>query len=206
MYLNNFEWSKTKDQMKRKEKKKYKDKLNIKISSSWRRGVNIGVVLSWLGGGIVLYIDIFWALLEEGACSSTTKVEFNGAKVNLRVVFHSVHLEILKAGYVVGVHQVSELLGRLKLCNRISLCFIKKGTQLIIPLLEVIKTSILLYSIGPQLLNQVLQLLGISLALAVISAHLLHSSLTSRILVSSMILVLSISVAYLDAAMNLDIA
>jgi len=44
----------------KKRKKKYKDKLNIKISSSWRRGVNIGVILSWLGGGIVLYIDILW--------------------------------------------------------------------------------------------------------------------------------------------------
>ena len=44
------------DQMK-KEKKKYKDKHNM--SSSWRRGINTGIVLSWLGGGIVLNIYIF---------------------------------------------------------------------------------------------------------------------------------------------------
>ena len=81
-------------------------------------------------------------------------------KSTSREVFHSVHLEIFKLDCIVGVHQVSKFLGCLKLCNHVSLCFFKKGTQLVISLLEVIKTSILLYNINSQFLNMVLQLLN----------------------------------------------
>ena len=44
---------------KKKKRRKYKDEQKIQISSSRRRGVSIGVVLRWLGSGIILYIDIF---------------------------------------------------------------------------------------------------------------------------------------------------
>ena len=62
----------------------------------------ISNVLSRLSGGIILNINIFRARLEERACIST-KVEFNGAKVNFREVLHSVHSKIFKARCVVGV-------------------------------------------------------------------------------------------------------
>ena len=45
------------DQMKKKRKEKHKDKHDM--SSSWRRGINARIVLSWLGGGIVLNIYDF---------------------------------------------------------------------------------------------------------------------------------------------------
>ena len=85
--------------------------------------------------------------------------------INLRKVFYSFHSEIFKAHFVVGVQQISKRFGRLELRNCISLGFFKKGTQLVIPLLKVIKMSILLYGISLQLLNIILQLFGIVLGL-----------------------------------------
>ena len=46
--------------------------------------------------------------MEEGACSST-KVEFNGAKVHFGEVFHSVHAKVFEARCIVGVQQISVL-------------------------------------------------------------------------------------------------
>ena len=55
MYFSYIKWSKTKDQMKKK-RKNTKDKYNM--SSLWRRGINAGIALSWLGGGIDLNIYV----------------------------------------------------------------------------------------------------------------------------------------------------
>ena len=54
-----------------------------------------------LSGGIIFNINIFRTRLEKRACS--TKVELNGAKVNFREVFHSVHTKVFKANCIVGV-------------------------------------------------------------------------------------------------------
>ena len=107
---------------------------------------------------------IFRALLEERTCSST-KVELNGTKVNFREVFHSVHVKIFKARRVLGVQQISELFRGFELHYRVFFCLDKKGTQLAIPLLKMVKTSIVLYNISSKLFNQVLQLLGLIFSL-----------------------------------------
>ena len=115
-------------------------------------------------GGIVFNVNIFRARLEERACSST-KVELNGAKVNFREVFHSVHAKIFKACCLVGVQQISKLFRSSELHYRVLFCLVKKDTQLVIPLLKVVKTSIFLYNISSKLFNQVLQLLGLVFSL-----------------------------------------
>ena len=91
---------------KKQEKKQDKGKLRLKFSLHCR-GV-IFNVLGRLSSDIVLNVNIFGACLEERACSSTN-VELNGAKVDFRDVFYSVHSKIFKARCVVGVQQVSEL-------------------------------------------------------------------------------------------------
>ena len=129
------------------------------------RGISIRVILAWLGGGIVLNINIHRARLEEGACSSTM-VEFNGAKVHFREVFHSVHAKFFEAHCVVSVQQINVLFRGFELHHCVFFCLAEKGTQLVVPLLEVVKMSILLNSISFQLLNQVLQLLGLDFGLS----------------------------------------
>ena len=153
--------------------------------------------------GIVFNINILKACLEERACSST-KVKLNGIEVHFREVFHSVHAKVFEAHCVVGVQQISMLFRGFELHHCVLFCLVKKDTQLVIPLLKVVKTSILLYNISFKLLNQVLQLLGLVFSLGATSAHLLQSFLTFWILVSSKILILSIYVACLDATMNFD--
>ena len=129
---------------------------------------NVRLVLGRQSGGIIFNVNIFRARLEERACSST-EVELNGAKVNFREVFHNVHVKIFKARCVVGVQQISEFFKCSELHYRVFFYLVKKGTQLVIPLLKVVKTSILLNNISFQLFNQVLQLLGLVFSL---SCHL----------------------------------
>ena len=128
MYLNNFNWSKTTNLIKKiKIKKREREikalKFNIVIV-----GVisNIRLILGRLSGGIVFNINIFKARLEERTYS--TKVELNGAKVNFKEVFHSIHAKVFKASRVVGVQQISELFGSFELHYHIFFGLIKKGT------------------------------------------------------------------------------
>ena len=93
----------------------------------------------------------FKTRLEERA--GNTKVKLDGAKVNFREVFHSIHTKVLKARRVVGVQQINELFRGSKLHYHVFFCLIKKGTQLVIPLLKVVKTSFLLYNISSELFN-----------------------------------------------------
>ena len=160
MYLNNFNWSKTTNLIKKiKIKKKEREikalKFNIFI---------VGVISNIrLSGGIVFNINIFGARLEERTCS--TKVELNGAKVNFKEVFHSIHAKVFKASHVVGVQQISELFGSSKLHYRVFFGLIKKGTQLVIPFFKVVETSVLLNNVNSELFDEVLQFLGLVFSL-----------------------------------------
>ena len=120
------------------------------------RGVisNVGLVLGRVSGSIIFDINIFRTRLEKRACS--TKVELDGAKVNFREVYHSVHTKVFKASNVVGVQQINELFGRSELRHSVLLGLLKKGAQLIILFLKVVKTSVLLNDVNSKFFDEVL--------------------------------------------------
>ena len=169
MYLNNFNWSKTTNLIKKIKIKKREREIKALKFNIFIVGVisNIRLILGRLSGGIVFNINIFKARLEERTCS--TKVELNGAKVNFKEVFHSVHAKVFKASRVVGVQQISELFGSSKLHYRVFFGLVKKGTQLVIPFLKVVKMSVLLKNVSSELFDEVLQLFGLVFSL---SCHL----------------------------------
>ena len=125
--------SKTMDQTKKKKKRKRntKDNLNVKVSSLRRRGISIGVVLRWLSSSDVFHIDVLKASLKK-RIGSNSQVEFNGAKVHFREVFHSIHSKILKPCCIIGIQKISVLLGRLELSHCIFFSLGKKSTQLVV--------------------------------------------------------------------------
>ena len=165
MYLNNFNWSKTTNLIKKIKIKKREREIKALKFNIFIVGVisNIRLILGRLSGGIVFNINIFRARLEERTCS--TKVELNGAKVNFKEVFHSIHAKVFKASGVVGVQQISELFGSSKLHYRVFFGLIKKGTQLIIPFFKVVETSVLLNNVNSELFDEVLQFLGLVFSL-----------------------------------------
>ena len=109
----------------------------------------------------------FKTRLEERA--GNTKVKLDGAKVNFKEVFHSVHMKVFKASCVVGVQQISELFGSSELHYNVFFGLVKKGTQLVIPFLKVVKMSVLLKNVSSELFDEVLQLFGLVFSL---SCHL----------------------------------
>ena len=84
-----------------------------------------GIVLSRLGSGIVLNVDIFRAHLKKKACS--TNVELDGAEVNFWEAFLSVHTEIFKASSIISVQKINILFGSFELHNSVLFGFLKKG-------------------------------------------------------------------------------
>ena len=112
---------------------------------------NIRLVLGRLGSGIILNINIFRARLEERACS--TKVKLDGAKVNFKEVFRSVHAKVFKPSPVVVVQQISELFRSSELHYRVFFGLVKKGVLLVISLLKVVKMSILFNNVSSELFN-----------------------------------------------------
>ena len=66
-------------------------------------------------------------------------MELDGAEVNFREAFFGVHMEILKASSVVPDQKDSKLTGSFEVLNNIFFGFFKKGVQLIIPLLKMVK-------------------------------------------------------------------
>ena len=134
------------------------------------------VLLSRLSCGIVFNIDVLRTCLEERACS--TNIELDKAKVNIREAFHGVHVEVLKTNSIVLVQKIGELTGRFKILNSISLGLLKKDMKLVVPLLKMVKTSILLDNIYFKLFDEVFQLLhtvhGLSYYLSSIPAINLH--------------------------------
>ena len=115
---------------------------------------NVRFVLGRLSGSIIFNINIFRTCLEKRAYS--TKVELDGAKVNFREVFHSVHTNIFIASSIVGVQQISERFGSSELQHIILFSLLKKGTQLIIPFLKVVKTSVIVNNVSFKLFDEVL--------------------------------------------------
>ena len=59
--------------------------------------------------------------------SGSTKIELYDAKIKVGEVLCSIQPEVFEPSYVVLVQQVSELLGRLELCNCVLLCLFEKG-------------------------------------------------------------------------------
>ena len=59
--------------------------------------------------------------------SGSTKIELYDAKVKVREVLRSVQPEVFEPSCIVLVQQVSELLGRLELCNCVLLGLFEKG-------------------------------------------------------------------------------
>ena len=107
MYLDKFQTVQNngpyKNKNKIKKKKRERETKTLKFDILIKGVIsNVWVVLGRLIGGIIFNVNILRAHLEERACSST-KVELNGAKVNFREVFHSVHAKIFKASCVVSV-------------------------------------------------------------------------------------------------------
>ena len=94
-----------------------------------------------LCGGIIFNLDILKACLKERACN--TNVELDKAEVNLREAFNSVQTEVLKTSSIILVQKVSELARCSEFLNSISLGFFKKGTKLVVPLLKMVKGSLL---------------------------------------------------------------
>ena len=119
----------------------------------------IRLVLSRLGSSIILDVDIFKSRLKKRACS--TNIELDGAEVNFKKAFFSVHTKVFKASSVVPVQKDSKLIGSSKLLNSVFLSFFEKDTRLIIPLLKMVKTGILFNSINLNLFDEVLQLLDL---------------------------------------------
>ena len=85
---------------------------------------NVRLVLGKLSGGIIFNINIFKTCLEERADS--TKVKLDGAKVNFREVFHSVHTKIFKASRVVGVNRSVNCLEALNFTTASSLALLRR--------------------------------------------------------------------------------
>ena len=131
MYLGYNKKIQNNGSKKKKNDRNTKDNLNIKVSSLWGRGINVGVVLTWLSSSVVFHIDVLGASLKKRAGSSS-QVKLNGAKVHFREFFYSIHSEILKAYYIIGVQKISLLLGRLEFGYCIFFCLGKKSTQLIV--------------------------------------------------------------------------
>ena len=168
------------------------------------RGVSsYKLVLGRLGRSIVVNINIFRTRLDKRPCS--TKVELNGAKVNFQEAFLFIHMKIFKASIIICVQKVSKLSGSFELHNSVLFGFLKKGAQLVILLLKMVKTGILFDMSALSSSTRFCSSLAMFVALATTSAQPLQPSLTSQIPVLSCILVSSILVAYLDVAMNFDI-
>ena len=102
MYLGYNKKIQNNGSKKKKKDRNTKDNLNIKVSSLWGRGINVGVVLTWLSSSVVFHIDVLGASLKKRAGSSN-QVKFNGAKVHFREVFRSIHAKVFEARCVVGV-------------------------------------------------------------------------------------------------------
>ena len=85
---------------------------------------SVRVVLDRLSGGIIFNIHILRTRLEERACSAP--VELDGAKVNFREVFYSVHTKVFKASRVVGAQQISELFRGSELHYNVFFCLLRR--------------------------------------------------------------------------------
>ena len=76
-----------------REREKKRKMTNIIFQTSFTEGcLQKEIILSKLGSGIILDIDILRTHLNERACS--TNIELDGAEVNFREAFLSVHKKI----------------------------------------------------------------------------------------------------------------
>ena len=110
-----------------------------------------------MSGSIVLNVDIFKSRLKERVCS--INIELDGARVNFREAFFSVHTKIFKASSVVLVQKDDKLTGSFELLNSIFFGYFEKGVKLVIPFLKMVKTSILFDDVSLKLFDEVPQLL-----------------------------------------------
>ena len=88
--------------------------------------------------------------MEERA-RSNTKVELYSTEIKVGEVLNGVQPEVFEPSCIVLVQQIGKLLGRLKLCNCVPLSLFKKGVQLVVFLLKMVKTSILFKDIRHEL-------------------------------------------------------
>ncbi|XP_023874706.1 uncharacterized protein LOC111987239 [Quercus suber] len=134
-------------------------RLNLNLIDEVRmeveqRTARIRLVLSRLGSGNVLDVDIFRAPLKERAYN--TNIELDGAKVNFREAFLSVYMKVFKASSVVPVQKDGKLTRSSEVLNNVFFGLFEKGAQLIVPLLKMVKMGILFDGISLKLFNEVL--------------------------------------------------